>query len=198
MSYPRTTVLRMTEQTALERIKQDLLGLADFAYERLRSRVEGLTDEEYFWEPAPGCWSVRPAGDGTFSFDGAGAGHVEPAPLTTIAWRMAHLIYLLAGERNATWIAVTPMGSLDRKGEPGIATEAIEQLEQSYALFRRHVAAADPDGLTQPMGPVAGIWGEDTRAAFVLHELDELIHHGAEVAALRDLYRAMRPHSSGT
>jgi hypothetical protein len=188
----------MTEQTALERVKQDLLGLADFAYERLRRRVDGLTDEEYFWEPAPGCWSVRPAGNGTFRFEGAGAGRVEPAPLTTIAWRMAHLIDLMAGERNATWIAVTPLGGLDRDGEPGTAAEAIDQLERAYALFRKHVAAADADGLTQPMGPVAGRWGEETRAAFVLHELDELIHHGAEVAALRDLYRAMRPHPPGT
>lgn len=28
---------------------------------QLRRRLEGLTDDEYFWEPVPG-WSVRPAG----------------------------------------------------------------------------------------------------------------------------------------
>jgi hypothetical protein len=43
------------------------------------------------------------------------------------------------------------------------------------------------------MGAVAGPYVDSTRAAFVLHELDELIHHAAEVAALRDLYRALRP-----
>lgn len=31
----------------------------------LRARLNGLTDDEYFWEPAPGCWSVRPRGTGT-------------------------------------------------------------------------------------------------------------------------------------
>jgi hypothetical protein len=40
------------------------------------------------------------------------------------------------------------------------------------------------------MGAVAGWPAESTRAAFILHELDELIHHGAEIAALRHLYRA--------
>lgn len=43
----------------LERIKQDLLDAADFAFRRLRDRLDGLTDQEYFWEPADGCWSVR-------------------------------------------------------------------------------------------------------------------------------------------
>lgn len=31
---------------------------------QLRGRLDGLTDDEYFWEPAPGCWSVRPRGTG--------------------------------------------------------------------------------------------------------------------------------------
>ncbi len=30
---------------------------------QLRPRLEGLTDEEYFWEPAPDGWSVRPRGE---------------------------------------------------------------------------------------------------------------------------------------
>jgi hypothetical protein len=28
--------------------------------EQLRPRLNGLTDEEYRWEPVPGMWSVRP------------------------------------------------------------------------------------------------------------------------------------------
>ena len=31
----------------------------DEVYDRLRRRLEGLTDDEYFWEPAPGCWTVH-------------------------------------------------------------------------------------------------------------------------------------------
>jgi hypothetical protein len=25
-----------------------------------RPRLDGLTDEEYFWEPVPGAWNIRP------------------------------------------------------------------------------------------------------------------------------------------
>ncbi|MBB4854937.1 hypothetical protein HNP40_002329 [Mycobacteroides chelonae] len=27
---------------------------------QLRPRFDGLTDDEYFWEPVRGCWSLRP------------------------------------------------------------------------------------------------------------------------------------------
>jgi len=73
----------------------------DFHYRYLvRPRLEGLTDEEYLWEPAPGSWSIRPRHEATSSH-AAGAGELvmdyawpepEPAPLTTIAWRIAHVV----------------------------------------------------------------------------------------------------------
>jgi hypothetical protein len=34
--------------------------------------LETLTDEEYLWEPVPGCWSIRPTGPG-------GRGEIEQA-----------------------------------------------------------------------------------------------------------------------
>lgn len=62
---------------------------------QLRDRLGGLTDDEYFWEPAPGCWSVRPRGTGTAPVQaGSGAMTIDfampepdPPPFTTIAWR---------------------------------------------------------------------------------------------------------------
>jgi hypothetical protein len=38
------------------------------------------------------------------------------------------------------------------------------------------------------MGPVAGPYAEADAASLVLHQLDEQIHHGAELGVLRDLY----------
>jgi hypothetical protein len=67
--------------------------------DRLRPRLDGLTDEEYFWEPVPGCWSIHPRGGSTapsswgtgkFTWDYGPDPH--PAPVTTIAWRLGHLI----------------------------------------------------------------------------------------------------------
>jgi DinB family protein len=174
---------------ALDTVKKDLLDLSDYAYGRLRSRLDGLTTEEYLWEPVPGCWSVRPEPDGTARVDGSD-GPVDPAPVTTIAWRMWHIIGLLADGRNATWIGVTPTGTLRDDTAPATAPAAMRRLEEAYALFRGHVAAVDASTLVDAMGPVSRFYADSTREAFILHELDELIHHGAEVAVLRDLYRA--------
>ena len=54
---------------------------------QLRPRFDGLTDDEYFWAPVPNCWTVHP--DGGIDFDYPAP---EPAPFTTIAWRLAHVI----------------------------------------------------------------------------------------------------------
>ncbi|GAY07820.1 hypothetical protein TOK_5238 [Pseudonocardia sp. N23] len=63
-------------------------------------RLDGLTDSEYLWEPAPGCWNVRPRdpsseapqpGAGPWTVDVAFPGP-DPAPFTTIAWRLAHIV----------------------------------------------------------------------------------------------------------
>ena len=33
----------------------------------MRPRLEGLTDDEYFWQPVPDCWTVHP--DGAIDFE---------------------------------------------------------------------------------------------------------------------------------
>jgi hypothetical protein len=51
------------------------------------------------------------------------------------------------------------------------------------------------DELAVPIGPMGGPYADASLGTLVLHIADELIHHGAEVALLRDLYRAgpLRP-----
>ena len=59
-------------------------------WERTWRRLDGLTDAEYLWESAPGCWSIRARIDGTHF--GEGARIVYPDPFTPLAWRLWHLI----------------------------------------------------------------------------------------------------------
>src|SRR5688500_5415331 len=61
------------------------------AFERLRSTVDTLTDEEFLWEPVPGCWTVRRGVDGRWSADYPDFPHPDPAPFTTIGWRLVHV-----------------------------------------------------------------------------------------------------------
>ena len=70
---------------------------------------DGLTDAEYFWEPVANTWSIRPRGHGRAAMAFGGGEFVidfadpepSPAPVTTIAWRLAHLITGVFGSRVA-------------------------------------------------------------------------------------------------
>ena len=68
-----------------------LVDQIDFYWQaHLRPRLEGLTDDEYFWEPVPGCWNLRRRTDGTWALDTQDP-EPEPPPVTTIAWRIVHI-----------------------------------------------------------------------------------------------------------
>ncbi len=77
-----------------------LIDQYDTSYDMLRARLDGLTDEEYFWEPVAGCWSVRRRaeakttpviGRGEWVFEKE-RGDPQPAPFTTLAWRLCHVV----------------------------------------------------------------------------------------------------------
>jgi hypothetical protein len=153
-----------------------------------------LSDEEYLWEPAPGCWTIRPRSDGTWTADWP-LPRPEPEPFTTLAWRMWHLIDMYGEDRAPTWLDVAPQGppiGFDDPDAtpPATATDAITLLERAHARWVAHLDLVTDERLGEPVGRVAGPeYADRSRAAYVLHMLDEFIHHGAEIALLRDLWR---------
>ena len=174
-----------------------LLDQLDWHWQhQLRPRLDGLTDEEYFWEPVPGCWNIRPrgassapvqAGSGAFTIDFA---FPEPAPppLTTIAWRLGHIIVGVLGMRASNHFGGRPIDyqSFDYAGT---AAGALGQLDEMYTAWTDGVRALGSAGLARPCGPQEGAFADYPMAALVLHINRETIHHGAEIALLRDLYR---------
>jgi hypothetical protein len=175
-------------------VKHELRTLSDYAWERFRRRIDGMTDDEYLWEPVAGCLTVRRGDDGVWRADNDAQPQFpqpEPPPFTTIAWRACHIAAMLGAERNATWLGLTapPVPFDPGPPHPGNATDVLEHLDRAYASWSAILDALTDEQLAQPIGAVGGRYGDDTRAAFVLHELDELIHHTAEISVLRDLYR---------
>jgi DinB superfamily len=167
-----------------------LLGSLDEVWGRLRRRLEGLTDEEYCWEPVPGCWTVRPVGGGRYQPDWAEP-EPTPPPVTTIAWRLCHLgADCLASFADRFF----GDGSLTRDAVrwPGGAAAGVELVAGGLAAWRAGVASLPAERLWDTLGTVAGPYSEAAYAELILHVEDELIHHGAEVALLRDLDRAGR------
>ena len=164
---------------------------------QLRPRLIGLTDDEYVWEPVPGCWSVRPRGTGTAPIAaGSGAMTVdfafpepEPAPVTTIAWRIAHLVVGVLGMRVASHFGGPPM-DYESFEYAATAEVALAQLDDGYAAWVTGVRSLGVAGLDRPCGPAEGPFAEHPLSALVLHINREVLHHGAELALLRDLYAA--------
>lgn len=162
----------------------------------LRDRLDGLTDEEYFWEPAPGCWNVRPRGTGTAPVRaGSGAMTIDfaipepdPPPVTTIAWRLGHVIVGVLAVRNAGHFGRAPTDYQSFEYAP-TATAALAQLDAEYATWQAGVESLGETGLARPCGPAEEPYAERPMAGLVLHINREIIHHLAEVCLLRDLYQ---------
>jgi hypothetical protein len=163
-----------------------VLGGFDYVWGRFRSRVEGLTADEYLWEPVPGMWTVRPV-DGRWVADWAEP-DPDPAPVTTIAWRVWHIADCLASY-VAPHLGDWPLPGAFRDWTPDVAT-ALTDLDLAYDAFRQRIGDTGEEGLRRPLGPNWGRYADDPWAALVIHALDEVAHHGAEVALLRDLWRA--------
>jgi len=164
-----------------------LLDAADNAWNPLVERTAGMSDDEYGWEPVAGAWTVRHR-DGAWLADWADP-DPDPAPLTTIAWRCWHIAVdcldsysgRLFGQRRTdltgrAWVADWPAASA--------------ALARSWSVFRAGVAGWTEDDLLVPLGPAWGSFADHTHLHLVLHALREVVHHGSEIALLRDLYRS--------
>ena len=160
----------------------------------VRHRLDGLTDDEYFWQPAGNCWTVRPRAENP---DGPGSGDFTvdfsfpeptPPPVTTVSWRLGHIIVGVLGMRAASHFGGPPMSYQDFP-YAGTADEALKQLDDAYANWIAGVRSLDAEALERPCGPAEGPYAEYSMAALVLHINREMIHHCAEILLLRDLYR---------
>ncbi len=149
---------------------------------QLRPRIDGLTDDEYFWCPVANCWTVHRDGGIGFAYPAP-----EPAPFTTIAWRLAHVIVGVLAMRNHSHFGGPPA---EYQSWPYAtdATTAERQLDDAYQVWMAGVRGLTEDELHRPCGPAEGHYAEHSLAELILHINREVIHHGAEIACIRDLY----------
>lgn len=165
-----------------------LLDSMDRMFGQLIRRLDGLTAEEYLWEPVEGAWSVRPSDESAAAVDGAGIREIDPPPVTTIAWRLWHIAIdcfddytrRFSGDMNdapATW-------TLD-------PDEAVEMLEAKWLAYRATISSRN---FWTELGENWEHWAQSCVADMAMHASNELVHHAAEVALLRDLYAARAAH----
>jgi hypothetical protein len=194
-----------------------LLAQFDFGRTRLANRIVGptvdsgdgsevdvvpMTVDEYLWEPVPGCWSVRRrvAGPGSRATALAGAGdwgrdaalwpHPWPPPVTTIAWRLSHLSEMLT--LRADYTNGSHALTRDTYRSSGDVAGAVTAFREAGRAWREALLSCD-DAALDAVGYSAYPYGSDTEEPFIDTAWwvnQEVLHHGAEVALLRDLYRA--------
>ena len=166
----------------------------EFHWRQVRARLDGLTDDEYFWAPVPDAWNVRPRGTSTAPVQG-GSGDFTidfafpepvPAPFTTIAWRLGHVIVGVLALRNAAHFGAPP-AAYESWPYAGDAATALGQLDEQLDVWLTGVRRLGEAGLRVPVGEREP-YPDAPMADLVLHIHRELIHHLSEVCLLRDLY----------
>lgn len=160
----------------------DLLTLWRRSADRLQRRLAGLQDAEFFWLPVPDAWTIfESPGGWTYRYEDAPP---PPAPVTTIAWRLHHLA-------ANNWIYWEHAFGAARLTFPDLtvhhtAVDAVADWQASAGPIVAWLEGASEAALDElrpnHLGP------DLTGRAVVTILLDEQIHHGAEMALLRDLY----------
>jgi hypothetical protein len=173
-----------------------LAAQLDTTTEILLYRVAGLTDAEYLWEPAPGSWSLRPReqvktakafGKGPL-FAEYEAPTPEPAPMRTIAWLMWHICECCI--LRADWTIGGRSLDTDDVECPPTAEAGLAQLRYGLSRWRAVFDEVAPEEYAQ-VGRSSYPHGLDPQlplADILWWQNREVIHHGAEIAMLRDLY----------
>jgi hypothetical protein len=153
--------------------------------------LEGMTNEEYFWEPTPGAWTVRPRGA---QLRGFGKGEFicedmwpppDPLPVTTIAWRVIHLAAW--NDIYVDWTFGDARLTLADLDVPGDRAGGVAWIEAAQERFATAVEALSDD---EAFAYRPAHWGEDLPIArLVTSMINENVHHVAEIGVLRDLRR---------
>jgi len=160
-----------------------LLTMLDDAYARVRERLDGLSDEEFFWQPIPNCWTIYQDSSGRWTYHYA-MPDPRPAPITTIGWLLIHLgacklMYheWAYGAARLTWPDLQI---------PHTATGAIELLEHGQALLREDLTGLAEHQLDKPRKTN---WGELWPAWRIFWTMiNHDATHGGAIGHLRDLY----------
>lgn len=157
-------------------------------------RMAGLTDDEFFWKPTEDAFCLRRDGDTLFyEWPPGSLGETTP-PVTTIAWRIAHIAQGCFLNR---WHTHFGGGEIewDKQPFPANASDALQYLETWKERWIGAIREAGEDGLWRPLGQsefdveIMQLGATDPFIGVVMHINREVMHHGGEINLLRDLYR---------
>ncbi|WP_206715317.1 DinB family protein [Cellulosimicrobium arenosum] len=171
-------------------------GQLGFSWLELADRLATVTQDELEWEPGPGALRVvrrgtertpRTLGPGEWVMEWP-EGADSPQP-RTIAWLVAHLTEAYLERWEWTFGAhERRRDSVEFSGEVG---PAVAGLRHEVDRWRVGVdALGDDEAFTVGLSQATPIDAQSPFVHLVAHMNRELVHHGAEIMVLQDLYRA--------
>ena len=160
-----------------------LAAVMDESYQRLRTRLDGLTDAEFFWEPVADCWNIYEDKPGHWTYHYA-IPDPDPAPLTSVGWQIVHVATCKVMYHE--WAFGPGRLTFPDLVIPHTTAGALEMLGDGQ---RRLVDALGK--LTEPQlgEPRKTNWGEQWPAWRIFWAMadHDALHTGA-IGNLRDLY----------
>ncbi|NNC79822.1 MAG: DinB family protein [Acidimicrobiales bacterium] len=172
---------------ALLSVRDSIITGFDVDWDQLTTRLDGLTDDEFVWCPVnTPSWSVVEGSDGVARAE-LEKPDPTPPPFTTIGWRMWHLGPDCLDSYSSRLWGTNGSGIEDQTWTLN-ADEARNLVDRSFQNFRTGIATSSADELMTPIGEAFGPYAQANRIDLAIHARRELIHHGAEIALLRDLY----------
>ncbi len=167
-----------------------LLTMLDEAYDRLHSRLDDLSDEEFFWQPIPNSWTIyRDLQTSRWTYHYAIPDPL-PAPVTTIGWQLVHVA--LCKVMYHEWAFGAATLTWPELDVPSTADQAIALLEQGQALLRADLQSLSEEQLDEPRKTNWGELWPAWRIFWAMLDHDAL--HGGAIGHLRDLYRWTPTH----
>jgi hypothetical protein len=171
-------------------------GQLEFSWSELAQRLRTISQEQLDWAPAPGTLRVvRRGGERTARTLGSGEWVAEwpdsddaPGP-RTIGWLVGHLTEAFFERWEWTF------GDHQRRREhaelSGEVKDAVAGLTRWVTAWRDGIRGLEEDAvMTVGLSSATEIEASAPFGHLVLHMNRELIHHGAEICVLQDLYEA--------
>jgi hypothetical protein len=169
----------------------ELLWQFDLTWALADLHLSAVVEDDFLWEPAPLCWTVRPDTAGIWRPDWAEF-EPDPLPVPTIAWLTWHISWWWS-------LAIDNVTGLSLRGRadvtwPGDGATAVAWIRELATQWRQLLAGLSADELARtssfPWDAAAG----RTVTHTALWVNTELTKNMAEIGQLRILRAASRPH----
>ena len=156
----------------------------DNAWNTVQHALDGLTEEEFWWQPSENAWTLRKVNE-RWSLDYDKPTPIPKGPLT-VAWLIVHIatckvmyVEYAFGKGQLTW---------DKLALPSDREGALAYLEESHQPLRAVLEGLKDEDLPKLRKTNWGeLWSTESIIWTMIHHD---IYHGAQIQATRKIFQS--------